>query len=266
MIAIIGAGAMGEAYIAGLIKAGIEPGRMVIAEKNADRAREVAERYDVRALDLAEAVAEAATLLLLVKPQDMSALLNDIAGHLNDGTVVVSLAAGVRIAALEGGLGDGVAVVRAMPNTPALIGLGVTGISPGRWCGPDQVDYVVSLLSAVGPVVQVPEELQDAVTATSGSGPAYVFLLMESMMAAAVDLGLSDEVAALLVTQTVLGAASMAAEPDADPAFLRKRVTSPNGTTAAALGVFEEAGLPALVRRAMTAARDRSIELGSTSS
>lgn len=262
MIAILGAGAMGEAYVSGLLRSGIEPHRVAIVEKNSERAAEVSAKYGVAAMDMATAVRESATVLILVKPQDMAGLLEQMAPNLNDGTVVVSLAGGIRIATLESGLGDGTPVVRAMPNTPALIGAGITAISPGRWCSPDQIAYIVSLLSAVGPVVQVPEDLQDAVTATSGSGPAYAFLLIESMIAAAIELGLDPETARLLVTHTVRGAALMAAEPGADAATLRRQVTSPNGTTAAALAVLEGADFRGTMARAMTAARDRSIELG----
>lgn len=262
MIAILGAGAMGEAYVAGLLHSGIEPARVAIVEKNAERAAAISDRYGVHTMDLDAAVRESATVLILVKPQDVHDLLERVAPDLNDGAIVVSLVAGVRLERLEETLGSGTPVVRAMPNTPALIGQGTTAISPGRWCSDDQRDYIVSLLSAVGPVVEVPEALQDAVTATSGSGPAYAFLLIESMMAAAVDLGLDRDTARLLVTQTVLGAALMAAEPGADAAALRRQVTSPQGTTAAALDVFDAAGFPALVTRAMTAARDRSVELG----
>jgi pyrroline-5-carboxylate reductase len=181
--------------------------------------------------------------------------------HLSDGTVVISLAAGVRLSALEAGL-PRAAVVRAMPNTPALVDLGITAISPGATCSPHQAEYVERLLSAVGPVVRVPEELQDAVTATSGSGPAYVFALVEAMVAGAVDLGIDPAVAHQLVTQTVLGAATMASRPGADPAALRVQVTSPGGTTAAALGVFQAGDLGGLVAQAMRAARDRGRELG----
>lgn len=154
------------------------------------------------------------------------------------------------------------AVVRAMPNTPALVDLGVTAISPGASCSSAQADYVESLLSAVGPVVRVPEDLQDAVTATSGSGPAYVFRLIEAMTAGSIDLGVPPDVARQLVIQTVLGAATMAAQPGADAAALRQQVTSPGGTTAAALAVFDEGDLVGLVARAMRAARDRGRELG----
>ena len=262
MIAILGAGAMGEAYVSGLLRSGIEPHRVAIVEKNAERAAQVSKRYGVHVMDLDTAVRESATVLILVKPQDMPDLLQRVAPDLNDGAIVVSLVAGFRLDRLEEALGAGTPVVRAMPNTPALIGQGTTAISPGQYCSLDQCDYVVSLLSAVGPVVRVPETLQDAVTATSGSGPAYAFLLIESMIAASEALGLDAETARLLVTQTVLGAAMMAAEPGADAAALRRQVTSPQGTTAAALSVFETAGFGVLVERAMTAARDRSIELG----
>lgn len=261
MIGIIGAGAMGEVFVAGLLRQGIAPERLVIAEKHDERARQIVDRYGVRVVTAGEASRECATILLLVKPQDAASVLGEIGPGLTDGAVVISLAAGVRLATLEAAL-PGVAVVRAMPNTPALVDLGITAISPGTSCSPEQVAYVEGLLSAVGPVVCVPEALQDAVTATSGSGPAYVYLLIEAMMASAEGLGLPLEVAQELVIHTVLGAATMAAQPAADVGILRQQVTSPGGTTAAALTVFEAEGFPRIVREAMTAARDRGRELG----
>lgn len=261
MIAIVGAGAMGEVFVAGLLRTGTDPGRLVISEKREERAREVSQRYGVRAVTLAEAASECATLLVLVKPQDVIAVLDEMALHLADGAVVVSLAAGVRLDVIEGRI-PRASVVRAMPNTPALVDLGITAISPGASCSPEQAAYVESLLSAVGPVVRVPEDLQDAVTATSGSGPAYVFRMIESMVAGAVALGLPPEIALRLVTQTVLGAATMASRDGADVSALRDQVTSPGGTTAAALAVLEEEDFAGLVARAMAAARDRGRELG----
>lgn len=261
MIAVVGAGAMGEVFVAGLLRAGTDRSRLVISEKREARAQEVSELHGVRAVSLAEAARECATILLLVKPQDIPGVVDEIAPLISDGTVAISLAAGVRLAALESRL-TRAAVVRAMPNTPALVDLGITAISPGASCSPQQVDYVESLLSAVGPVVRVPEELQDAVTATSGSGPAYVFRLVEAMVAGAIELGVAPDVAHQLVTQTVLGAATMAARPGADPAALRAQVTSPGGTTAAALAVFDQGDLMGLVADAMRAARDRGRELG----
>jgi pyrroline-5-carboxylate reductase len=261
VIAVIGAGAMGEVFVAGLLRAGTDPGRLVISEKREERAQEVSRLHGVRAVSIAEAAREAATILVLVKPQDIAGVVDEIAPLISDGTVVISLAAGVRLAALEARL-PRAAVVRAMPNTPALVDLGITAISPGASCSGVEADYVQTLLSAVGPVVRVPEELQDAVTATSGSGPAYVFRLVEAMVAGAVDLGVDPVIAHQLVTQTVLGAATMASRPGADPAALRAQVTSPGGTTAAALAVFDAGDLMGLVAAAMRAARDRGRELG----
>jgi pyrroline-5-carboxylate reductase len=260
VIAVIGAGAMGEAFVSGFLRAGTEPTRILISEKREERAQEVSHLYGVRAVSLPQAASESAVLLLLVKPQDVADVLDEIALHVADQAVVVSLAAGVRIAALQARL-PRTAVVRAMPNTPALIGLGITAISPGELCTPQQADHVESLLSGVGPVVRVPEALQDAVTATSGSGPAYVFTLIEAMIDGAVALGIPDDIARQLVTQTVLGAATMAVGPS-DPAALRRQVTSPGGTTAAALGVLEQGDFAGLVAQAMAAARDRGQELG----
>lgn len=262
MIAVLGAGVMGELFVAGFIRGGTDPHRIVIAEAREDRAREVSERHGVRVLPAAEAVADAATVLLLVKPQDMGALLADIAPRTPTDSLVISLAAGVRLDTLEAAFGPGTPCIRAMPNTPAVVDEGMIALSPGASCSPAQAEYAESLLSAVGRVVRVPEDLQDAVTATSGSGPAYVFLLVESMIDAAVGLGLDPQTARTLVTQTVLGAALMARTPDADAADLRRQVTSPGGTTAAAIAVFEEGDLRGLVARAMTAARDRGRELG----
>jgi pyrroline-5-carboxylate reductase len=261
VIAIVGAGAMGEVFVAGLLRTVVEPGRLVISEKRVERAEEVSERYGVRAVTVAEAARECATLLLLVKPQDVVSVVEEMAPHLVDGVVVISLAAGVRLHAIESRLPHA-SVVRAMPNTPALVDLGITAISPGVSCSDEQAAYVESLLSAVGPVVRVPEDLQDAVTATSGSGPAYVFRLIEAMTEGAEGLGIPHDIAHALVIQTVLGAATMAARPGAEAATLRQQVTSPGGTTAAALSVLEQGGWAALMERAMTAARDRGRELG----
>ena len=256
MIGVIGAGAMGEVFVAGLLRAGTEASRLVISEKRHERAVEVSQRYGVRAVTVTEAAQECATILLLVKPQDVPAVADELSGHLADGAVVISLAAGVRISALESRL-PRAGVVRAMPNTPALVDLGITAISAGASCSAQQVEYAESLLASVGPVV-----LQDAVTATSGSGPAYVFRMIEAMTAGSIALGVPPDVARQLVIQTVLGAATMAARPDADAATLREQVTSPGGTTAAALAVLDSGDLMGLMAEAMRAARDRGQELG----
>lgn len=262
MIAVVGVGVMGEVFVAGFIRGGNDPHRIVVSDKRPERAQEIADRYGVRAVAAADAVRDAATVLIAVKPQDLADLLAEIGPATPSDALVISVAAGMSLAKLASAFAPGTACIRAMPNTPAVVDLGVTAISPSPGCSPRQVEYARSMLGAVGPVVIVPEEVQDAVTATSGSGPAYVFLLLESMIEAAQDLGLDADTARELATQTVIGAATMARRPGADPALLRQQVTSPNGTTAAALKAFDDGDFRGLVLRAMTAARDRSIELG----
>jgi pyrroline-5-carboxylate reductase len=204
------------------------------------------------------AVAEAATIALVVKPQDLPGVLAELAPHLRTGQLLVSLAAGITTAAIEALVPDGVAVARVMPNTPALVGEGMAAVSPGARCGEEQLAEAERLLAAVGRVVRVPEKQQDAVTAISGSGPAYVFLVVEAMIEAGVHLGLPRPTAAELAVQTVLGAATLLRETGEHPALLREQVTSPGGTTAAALRTLEEHGLRAAFQAALEAARDRS--------
>ena len=179
-------------------------------------------------------------MLVVVKPQDVPALLEEIAPAVDPDATVVSLAAGIRIATVESALPDGIAVVRAMPNTPALVGEGMFGISPGSSCTGEQLLQVRELLANGGKVVVVDESGQDAVTAVSGSGPAYVFYLAEAMVDGGVEAGLDAETARILATQTLVGAAKLLATSDDDAAELRRRVTSPNGTTAAAIEAFDE--------------------------
>lgn len=262
MIAVFGGGVMGETFIAGLLRAGHSPQRLVVCERIAERAAEVSERHGIRALAPERAAEEAATLLLATKPQDLPDLLRVIGPATGPGTLVVSLAAGVSTATLEAAFPAGTPCFRAMPNTPAVVDQGMTVVSTGSTTTPAQLAYVTALMESVGRVAVVPEDLQDAVTAISGSGPAYVFALVEALVAAAVDLGLDRSTALLLVTQTLLGAATMVAEPGADAAELRARVTSPGGTTQAALEVLATAGFADALARATRAARDRSRELG----
>ena len=262
MIAVFGGGVMGETFIAGLLRAGHSPQRIVVCERLPDRAADLAARYGIRALDAVRAAEEAATLLIATKPQDLPGLLGEVGPAVEPGTLVVSLAAGITTATLEAGFPPRTPCFRAMPNTPAVVDEGMTVVSAGSTTSPDQLAYVVALLESVGRVAVVPEDLQDAVTAISGSGPAYVFALVEHLVDAGVALGLSRDDAVLLVTQTVLGAATMARQPGADAAELRERVTSPGGTTRAALDVLGEGDLAGLILRATRAARDRSRELG----
>lgn len=260
-MAVLGGGVMGETLLSGLLRGGWSKDDVVVSEKRDGRARELTERYGVRALGPADAVAGADTVLLVVKPQDVAALLAEISPAVSPGILVVSLAAGITTAFVEQRLPEGVAVVRVMPNTPALVGQGAAAVSAGTGCESAHLDQVESLLSATGLVVRVPEHQQDAVTALSGSGPAYVFMVAEAMIDGGVLLGLPRATATDLAIQTLLGAATMLKETGTHPTLLREGVTSPGGTTAAALRELESHGVRAAFLAALEAARDRSVEL-----
>src|SRR5262245_21598451 len=212
VIAIFGAGVMGETLLAGLLRSGRSVGDLLIAERRTDRADELREKYGVDAADNADAAAKADVLLLVVKPQDMGDLLGEISGRVHPGKLVVSLAAGVTTSYVESRLPDGVAVVRVMPNTPALVDEGMAAISAGTNCSDDDLATAEELLSANGRVVRVPEKQQDAVTAVSGSGPAYMFLVVEAMIEAGVHLGLPRPTATELAVQTLVGSAKLLRE------------------------------------------------------
>lgn len=260
-IAVLGGGVMGETLAGGFLRA-VEPRPdVVVVEKRAERGDELVRSLGVRIAPALEAVAGADVVVLVVKPQDVPALLADIGAAIEPGSVVISIAAGIRTVDVERGVRAGVEVVRAMPNTPARVGRGVTGISPGAGCSDQALATAVALMTSVGDVVVVPEEQQDAVTAVSGSGPAYVFLLAEAMISAAVEAGLDADTAARMVRGTILGAATLLDAADETPHELRRNVTSPNGTTAAAIAELERLGMPDAVRAAVAAARDRSREL-----
>ncbi len=261
--AVFGAGVMGEALLAGLLRGRWSPDNLIIAEKRPDRASILTERYGVRVLSNTEAAGVADVLVLVVKPQDMGALLEEIRGLIGADDLVVSLAAGITTEFLEKRLPDGVAVVRVMPNTPAVVAEGMAAISAGQNCSDAQLAVVEEMLQAVGKVVRVPESQQNAVTAISGSGPAYVFYIVEAMIEAGVLLGLPRETASELTVQTVFGAAAMLRETGEHPSVLRENVTSPAGTTAAALRELDDHKVRAAFISAMEAARDRSRELAS---
>lgn len=260
-IAILGAGVMGETLLSAILSSGHPSGDIVISEKRDERAAELRDRHRVEVTDNASAVAGADVVLLVVKPQDVAALLGEIAGSVRPDAIVVSLAAGVRIATIEEALPAGVAVIRAMPNTPALVGEGMFGISPSTSCTDDQLLAIVRLLESGGKVAVVGETEQDAVTAVSGSGPAYVFYLAEAMIAGGVAEGLDPETARTLAAQTLVGAAKLLAESDDSPEELRRRVTSPNGTTHAAITTFDEHGVKEGLIAGVAAAAARSAEL-----
>lgn len=260
-LAVLGAGAMGETLLSGLLRAGWSRHQVVITERREDRARELHSRYAIEVLSNTEAAQRCDTLILVVKPQDMEGLLAELTPVVRPGALVVCVAAGITTGFVQSRLPEGVAVIRAMPNTPASVDQGMTAISAGRGVGPEQLERARSILSATGKVIDVPEHQQDAVTAISGSGPAYIFYVVESMIEAGVLLGLPRATATELVVQTVYGAATMLAETGAHPTVLREQVSSPAGTTTAALRQLEDHKVRAAFLTAIEAARDRSREL-----
>jgi pyrroline-5-carboxylate reductase len=252
---------MGETVLSGLLRAGWHPDQIVASHRRSERRQELSVRYGIQMLENTKAVADAETVLLVVKPQDMSDLLAEIAPALKPGALVVSLAAGIDTAFMESRLPEGVAVVRVMPNTPAQVDEGMAAISPGSHSTQDHLDRVTEILSATGRVITVPERYQDAVTAISGTGPAYLFFVVEAMIEAGVHLGLPRSTATELVVQTMLGSAKLLRETGEHPTVLRERVTSPGGTTTAAVRQLEDHKVRAAFLVAMEAARDRSREL-----
>ncbi len=260
-VAVIGAGVMGEALIAALISSGVNPNRITISEKREERAQELISKYLIKSAPLTSNVADADALLLVVKPQDMATVLEEIKGSINPTSVVITFAAGKTISFISDGLGTGNPVVRVMPNTPTLVAQGMAAASMGAGVTAAQREFVLGFLGATGKVIEVSEDLQDAVTATSGSGPAYFFAFVEAMVAGAKELGLSDHDATTLTIQTIVGAAKLLDESGKSATTLRENVTSPNGTTAAALASFGNDNLNSMVAKAMKAARDRSQEL-----
>ena len=259
--AIIGAGVMGETLLSGLVRAGRRVDQLMVGEKRAERAAELEDRYGVAVVSNREAAAKADTVALVVKPQDMADVLAEISPDLRPGQLVVSLAAGITTAFIESRVPEGVAVVRVMPNTPALVDEGMAAISPGSHCDETHLAEVESLMASTGKVLRIPEKQMDAVTAISGSGPAYIFFVVESMIEAGVHLGLPRTTATELVVQTLVGSAAMLRETGTHPVVLREQVTSPGGTTASALRELEIHKVRAAFLAAMEAARNRSREL-----
>ncbi|AFU05724.1 pyrroline-5-carboxylate reductase [Nocardia brasiliensis] len=274
-IAVIGGGRIGEALIAGLLESGRLAKDLVVVEPVTERAAQIAEQFSVRVTDsVADAAVGADLLVVAVKPADVDAVmtalgkaaLSDNASVGNDrDQILVSLAAGVPTARLEAKLPAGFPVVRVMPNTPMLVGQGMSVIAPGRYARAQQLELVTDVLGAVGKVVTVAEAQMDAVTAVSGSGPAYFFLIVEAMVDAGVGLGLTREVATELVVQTMIGSAALLQESEQSAAELRAAVTSPAGTTAAAVRELERGGVRSAFLEALHAAKQRSAEQGGVS-
>ena len=262
-VAILGAGVMGGTLLSGLIRSGRSTDDLVVTERRPERVAELEARYGVRVLGNAEAAGLADTVVLVVKPQDMSGLLEEIAPALRPGALVVSLAAGITTATIEAALPPGTPVVRVMPNTPALVDQGMAAVSPGEHCDDAHLAEAEELLRACGKVIRLPEKHLDAVTAISGSGPAYIFYVVEAMIEAGVLLGLPRDTSTELVVQTLYGAATMLKETGTHPTVLREQVSSPAGTTMAALRQLDDHKVRAAFLTAMEAARDRSRELAS---
>jgi pyrroline-5-carboxylate reductase len=274
-VAVLGGGRIGEALLGGLVAAGHDPASLLVVEKDTARADDLVARLGVVATDAGDAAARADVLVVAVKPQDVRGVLEAVPAGRD--RVVVSLAAGIPTAALEGWLPAGTPVVRVMPNTPMLVGRAMCVLSPGTHADDDAVGTAETLLGAVGRTVRVPEAQQDAATALSGSGPAYLFLVAEAMIEAGVALGLPRPVATQLVSATVDGAGGLLVgasgatgngsddtDGPAHPGLLREAVTSPGGTTAAALRTLEAHGLRAAFADAVESCRDASRALGST--
>ncbi|WP_120994862.1 pyrroline-5-carboxylate reductase [Stutzerimonas urumqiensis] len=266
-ISFIGAGNMAASLIGGLLAQGIPAQSLRAADPGEAQRQQIGERFGIATFaDNAAAVADADVVLLAVKPQVMKAVCESLAPHLAEGTLVISIAAGISCDSLQRWLAQPgrptAAVVRCMPNTPALLRQGVSGLFASAEVSADQRALAERLLSAVGLALWLDDEsLIDAVTAVSGSGPAYFFLMVEAMTAAGVRLGLPQATADQLSRQTALGAARMLCESDVEAAELRRRVTSPNGTTEAAIKAFQAGDFEALVQRALDAAAARSGEL-----
>ncbi|KRE79455.1 pyrroline-5-carboxylate reductase [Arthrobacter sp. Soil763] len=268
-IAFLGCGSMNEAIMGGMIAGGADPADIVATVRRAERAAELAERHHgITAIageeepeNNTQAATGAAVVVLGVKPVGIADLAREISGALAPDTIVVSVAAAVSLEQLEAALPEGQPVIRSMPNTPAKLGRGVVSVSAGKHCSAGQLQQAKDIFAAVGTVVEIPEEQVDALSAISGSGPAYAFYLAEAMAAAGVELGLDADLSLLLARETVAGAGLMLAEPGADPAALRKAVTSPNGTTERAIATFDERGLPAIIAAGARAASERAAEI-----
>jgi len=264
-VAVLGAGKMGEALLSGLLRAGKPPGDLVLTARRRDRAELLQQRYGVEAVGNIEAAKAADTLILTVKPQDMAALLEELGSWIPADRLVISVAAGIPTAFIESRLAEGVPVVRVMSNTPVLVDEAMSAISAGAHAAEEHLRRTEELLAPVGKVLRVPESQQDAVTALSGSGPAYFFYLVEAMTDAGILLGLPRAVAHDLIVQSAIGAAVMLRDSGEHPVKLREAVTSPGGTTINAIRELENHRVRAAFLAAIEAARDRAKELGRVS-
>ena len=260
-VAVLGAGKMGEALLSGMLRSGTAAGDLVVTARRLERAATLRERYGVDVVGTQEAAAAADTLIVTVKPQDMGVLLAELAPHCPPDRLVVTAAAGITTSFLEARLAAGTPVVRVMSNTPVLVDEAMSAISAGAHAAEEHLVRTEAIFSPVGRTIRVPEAQQDAVTALSGSGPAYFFYLVEAMTDAGILLGLPRQVAHDLIVQTAIGSAVMLRDSGERPATLREAVTSPAGTTINAIREMENHGVRAAMLSALEAARDRGREL-----
>jgi pyrroline-5-carboxylate reductase len=262
MIAILGTGKMGEALLSGLLRAGRSPADVAVVVRREARADELRAAYGVAAISAAEAAKSASVLVVAVKPQDMGRMLDEIADLVSTSQLVISVAAGITTSFIERRFPVEVPVVRVMSNTPVLVDEAMSVISAGAFASEPHLRLTEEMLRPVGKVLRIPESQQDAATALSGSGPAYVYYLVEAMVDAGILLGIPRRTALEMVTQAVYGAATMLRDSGEHPVILREAVTSPAGTTISAIRELERHGVRAAFLAAIEAARDRGRELG----
>ncbi|MCX6530997.1 MAG: pyrroline-5-carboxylate reductase [Actinobacteria bacterium] len=257
-LVIIGGGNMGAALARGLLSKKLKPAELVIVEASAERRKDL--QKDFPGVQIVEQMQNCESAIIAVKPNDVVA----VCSLLNNSGVkqVLSIAAGVTIASLESACGNSISVIRAMPNTPAIVGQGASAISAGQSCSVEQINWAKEILQSVGIVVVVEESLLDTVTGLSGSGPAYVFLLAEALISAGVQQGLSSEISNTLVRQLLVGSSALLARSSESPSKLRQNVTSPNGTTAAGIAELQSKQFAEIIASAVRAATARSVELG----
>jgi pyrroline-5-carboxylate reductase len=267
-IAILGSGSMGSAILAGLLASGVDSSQVTITTKSEESAKSLADQLGVTALSFegdpsanSAAVVDADVILVAVKPAYVVEVLKETSGNLKSGALVISVAAGITTASMECVVPDSVAVVRSMPNTPAIVGRAVTGISTGSRVSNDQLETALELFETVGRVVVLPENQIDALSTISGSGPAYVYFLIEQLTVAAQNMGFGEDIAAMLVEETFAGATELLSVAEQSPEALRKQVTSPNGTTMQAVAVLEKANLDGIFTEALKAALARAKEI-----
>ncbi|GAA2517543.1 pyrroline-5-carboxylate reductase [Pilimelia columellifera] len=260
-VAVIGTGKIGELMLSGLLRAGWPAGALLATARRAERREALREQYGLRVVDNLTAVVEADVIVIAVKPQDAAALLDEVGGKVPADKLVVSMCAGLPTSFFARRLPEGAPVVRVMTNTPALVDQAMTAISAGGHANGEHLALAEELFRPLGRTIRVPESQQDAVTALSGSGPAYFYLLVEAMIDAGILLGLPRQVARDLIVQTAIGSAVMLRDSGEHPVALREAVTSPAGTTIAAIRELERHGVRAAMLAALEAARDRAREL-----